>query len=43
MHRRAGVVVLAVPDTPNQRSFGSARLPPGVTCRNRILYRFSTQ
>jgi aldose 1-epimerase len=30
------------PDTPNQPAFGSARLNPGQTYRNRILYRFST-
>jgi len=31
------------PDTPNHTSFGSSRLQPGVTYRNRILYRFSTK
>lgn len=30
------------PDTPNQPGFGSARLNPGQTYRNIILYRFST-
>ena len=30
------------PDTPNQPAFGSARLDPGQTYRNIILYRFST-
>lgn len=30
------------PDTPNQPSFGSARLDPGQTYRNTIVYRFST-
>ena len=30
------------PDTPNQPVFGSARLDPGQTYENRILYRFST-
>lgn len=30
------------PDTPNQPAFGSARLNPGQTYRNLILYRFST-
>ena len=31
------------PDTPNQPAFGSARLDPGQTYENRILYRFSTR
>lgn len=30
------------PDTPNQSSFGSARLDPGETYRNRIAWQFST-
>lgn len=30
------------PDTPNQAAFGSARLDPGQTYRNIIVYRFST-
>ncbi len=30
------------PDTPNQPGFGSARLDPGQTYRNIIIYRFST-
>ena len=30
------------PDTPNQPAFGTARLDPGQTYENRILYRFST-
>jgi aldose 1-epimerase len=30
------------PDTPNRPEFGSARLDPGQTYRNIILYRFST-
>ena len=30
------------PDTPNQPSFGSARLDPGQTYRNIIIYRLST-
>ncbi|KTF69877.1 aldose epimerase family protein [Sphingomonas sp. HT-1] len=30
------------PDTPNQPAFGSARLNPGQTYRNVIVYRFST-
>lgn len=30
------------PDTPNQAAFGSAKLLPGQTYRNRIVYRFST-
>ena len=29
------------PDTPNKPSFGSARLDPGQTYQNRIVYRFS--
>jgi len=29
------------PDTPNQPSFGSARLAPGQTYRNLIIYRFT--
>lgn len=31
------------PDTPNKPAFGSARLDPGDTYHNRIVYRFSTQ
>jgi aldose 1-epimerase len=30
------------PDTPNQPAFGSARLNPGQTYRNVIVYQFST-
>lgn len=30
------------PDTPNQPAFGSARLDPGKTYRNIIVWRFST-
>lgn len=30
------------PDTPNQPALGSARLDPGQTYRNLIVYRFST-
>lgn len=30
------------PDTPNQPAFGSARLDPGQTYHNLIVYRFST-
>jgi aldose 1-epimerase len=30
------------PDTPNQPAFGSARLMPGQTYRNHIVYAFST-
>jgi len=30
------------PDTPNQPAFGSARLDPGHSYENRIVYRFST-
>jgi len=29
------------PDTPNRPEFGSARLDPGATYVNRIVYRFS--
>ena len=29
------------PDTPNQPAFGTARLDPGQTYENRIVYRFS--
>ena len=29
------------PDTPNKPGFGSARLDPGATYENRIVYRFS--
>ncbi|MGA0587100.1 aldose epimerase family protein [Dyella sp. KRB-257] len=31
------------PDTPNQPDFGSARLDPGQTYDNRIVYRFSVE
>jgi aldose 1-epimerase len=31
------------PDTPNHPDFGSARLAPGQTYRNRIVYRFSVE
>jgi aldose 1-epimerase len=31
------------PDTPNQPKFGSARLDPGQTYQNRIVYRFSVR
>jgi galactose mutarotase-like enzyme len=30
------------PDTPNQPKFGSARLEPGQTYLNKIIYRFSS-
>jgi aldose 1-epimerase len=30
------------PDTPNRPEFGSARLMPGQTYRNHIVYRFTT-
>ncbi|MBE1162230.1 aldose epimerase family protein [Dyella acidiphila] len=30
------------PDTPNRPAFGSARLAPGETYRNTIVYRFAT-
>ena len=29
------------PDTPNKPAFGSARLGPGRTYENRIVYRFT--
>jgi aldose 1-epimerase len=29
------------PDTPNHPAFGSARVDPGQTYENRIVYRFS--
>jgi aldose 1-epimerase len=32
----------AFPDTVNRREFGSVRLAPGETYRNRIVYRLST-
>ncbi|HXG81360.1 MAG TPA: galactose-1-epimerase, partial [Sphingomicrobium sp.] len=31
------------PDTPNKPEFGSARLNPGETYHNVILFRFSVQ
>jgi aldose 1-epimerase len=31
------------PDTPNKPQFGSARLDPGATYENRIVYRFSVR
>jgi aldose 1-epimerase len=31
------------PDTPNHPNFGSARLKPGQTYQNKIVYHFSTQ
>jgi aldose 1-epimerase len=31
------------PDTPNQPAFGSARLDPGQTYRNLIVFRFSAK
>lgn len=31
------------PDTPNHPAFGSARLAPGQTYRNLIVYRFTTE
>ena len=47
-HRRAGRYRQGVlepqlyPDTPNRPNFGSARLVPGQTYGNEILYTFST-
>lgn len=43
-YRQADAFVLEpqqFPNTPNQPSFGSSRLEPGETYRNRILFRFS--
>ena len=31
------------PDTPNRPEFGSARVEPGKTYENRIVYRFSVK
>ncbi len=45
LYRMGDAIVLEpqlFPDTPNQPQFGSARLDPGQTYRNRIVWRFST-
>jgi aldose 1-epimerase len=45
LYRQGDAIVLepqALPDTPNQPSFGSIRLEPGQVYENHILYRFST-
>lgn len=45
IYRMGDAVVLEpqiFPDTPNQPGFGSARLAPGETYRNIIVYRFKT-
>jgi aldose 1-epimerase len=44
IYRQGDAIVLEpqlFPDTPNQPAFGSARLAPGDTYVNRIIYRFS--
>lgn len=45
LYRQTDALVLEpqiYPDTPNRPNFGSARLDPGQTYRNLIVYRFST-
>jgi aldose 1-epimerase len=45
VYRRGDAFVLEpqrFPDTPNHPDFGSARLAPGETYRNTIIYRFAT-
>ncbi|OBU67925.1 galactose mutarotase [Stenotrophomonas maltophilia] len=45
VYRQGDAIVLEpqlFPDTPNQPAFGSARLDPGETYLNRIVYDFST-
>ena len=45
IYRQGDALVLEpqlFPDTPNQPSLGSARLAPGETYRNTIIYRFKT-
>ncbi|MEA3015910.1 MAG: aldose 1-epimerase [Sphingomonadales bacterium] len=44
-YRQGDAIVLEpqmFPDTPNRPEFGSVRLDPGETYRNRIAFRFST-
>lgn len=46
VYRQGDAFVLepqAFPDTPNHPEFGSVRLAPGATYRNRIIYQFSTE
>ena len=45
LYRQGDALVLEpqmFPDTPNRPEFGSVRLEPGQTYRNRIAFRFST-
>ena len=45
LYREGDAIVMEpqiFPDTPNQAAFGSARLAPGQTYRNTIVYRFVT-
>ncbi|HEX8381922.1 MAG TPA: aldose epimerase family protein [Sphingomonas sp.] len=45
IHRMGDAIVMEpqlFPDTPNQKGFPSARLDPGQTYRNIMVYRFST-
>lgn len=45
LYREGDAIVMEpqiFPDTPNQPAFGSARLAPGQTYRNVIVYRFTT-
>ena len=45
LYRMGDTIVLEpqiFPDTPNRPEFGSARLAPGQTYRNTIMYRFTT-
>ena len=44
LYREGDAIVMepqVFPDTPNQPAFGSARLAPGETYRNTIVYRFT--
>jgi aldose 1-epimerase len=46
LYRQGDAIALepqVFPDTPNRAEFGSARLAPGETYRNVIIYRFFTQ
>lgn len=46
LYRQGDAIVLEpqlFPDTPNQPAFGSARLAPGETYRNTIVYRFTIE
>ena len=45
LYREGDAIVLEpqlFPDTPNHPEFGSARLSPGVTYRNLMIYRLKT-